>query len=105
MNTQKIIKKFRKEFIVLNSGQIIVAEDLELEEGQNGKIIEPKETIEKIIDFISTTYPAYAKEFANGCLPEEKETLPISGKEGYDKNAGFNSAIAEMRGNINKEIK
>ena len=91
MNTEEIIKKFREELKlwrpVFYAGQIT------------------EEEWKEIADFISTTYPAYAKEFANGCLPEEKETLPISGKEEYDKNSGFNSAIVEMWTNIDKEIK
>ena len=64
------------------------------------------------LENIRTTYPAYAKELMEKCLPAEKD-----GVNAYDtcvehdyvgisclKCSGFNSAIVEMRKNINKEI-
>lgn len=111
---EEIIKKFREEYFDINTAS-----------GVNKKYISSNflKLIEDVESFISTTYPAYAKEFVEKCVPKKNPNEPqlCQNRNGLDycgtceqgwedcscpaRNTGFNSAISEMRKNINKEIK
>jgi len=93
----EIIKKFEETKFVKEGGSAFECSDYEI-------------MYEELIDFISTTYPAYAKEFAESCVPEERiPKFKIGNPVEYAQETlyaiGFNSAIFAMRENINKEIK